>query len=190
MKTIAVYCGSSMGATDVYREAAIKLGKELVRRKLTLVYGGASVGIMGIIADTVLQEGGKVIGVIPALLEQREISHHGLSELIKVDNMHERKHKMMELADGFIALPGGPGTMEEFFEVFTWSQIGLHQKPCGLLNVNGYYDHLLSFFDHMQQEQFLKPMYNEMNLVANDAAELLNQFSNFIHPGLKTYEKF
>ncbi|MCR8655823.1 LOG family protein [Paenibacillus endoradicis] len=189
MKTIAVYCGSSMGASEVYRDAAIKLGKELVRRKLTLVYGGASVGIMGIVADTVLQEGGEVIGVIPTLLEQREISHHGLTELIKVDNMHERKHKMIELADGFIALPGGPGTMEEFFEVFTWSQIGLHQKPCGLLNVNGYYDHLLSFFDHMQQEQFLKPMYKEMNLVANDAADLLDQFSSFTHPGLKTYEK-
>lgn len=177
-----------MGASDVYRQAAVELGKELVKRNLSLVYGGASVGIMGTVADTVLQEGGEVIGVIPTLLEQREISHRGLTKLLTVNSMHERKHMMMELADGFIALPGGPGTLEEFFEVFTWSQIGLHQKPCGLLNVNGYYDHLLSFFDHMQQEQFLKSQYYEMNLVATKPDELLNKFASFMHPGLKTYK--
>lgn len=188
MKTIAVFCGSSMGASDVYRQAAVELGKELVKRNLSLVYGGASVGIMGTVADTVLQEGGEVIGVIPTLLEQREISHRGLTKLLTVNSMHERKHMMMELADGFIALPGGPGTLEEFFEVFTWSQIGLHQKPCGLLNVNGYYDHLLSFFDHMQQEQFLKSQYYEMNLVATKPDELLSKFASFKHPGLKTYK--
>ncbi|GIP14990.1 cytokinin riboside 5'-monophosphate phosphoribohydrolase [Paenibacillus montaniterrae] len=188
MKAIAVYCGSSVGASPIYREMAIQLGKELVKRGLTLVYGGAKVGIMGIVADTVLEGGGEVIGVIPSLLEQREISHQGLTKLYKVETMHERKQLMIELADGFIALPGGPGTMEEFFEVFTWSQIGLHQKPCGLLNVNGYYDHLISFFEHMQQEQFLAEKYFKMKLVAAEPAELLDLFDKFVHPGLKEYQ--
>lgn len=188
MKTIAVYCGSSVGASPIYREMAVQLGKELVKRGLTLVYGGAKVGIMGIVADTVLEGGGEVIGVIPSLLEQREISHQGLTKLYNVETMHERKQLMIELADGFIALPGGPGTMEEFFEVFTWSQIGLHQKPCGLLNVNGYYNHLISFFEHMQQEQFLAEKYFKMKLVASEPAELLNLFDKFVHPGLKEYQ--
>lgn len=188
MKAIAVYCGSSVGASPIYREMAVQLGKELVKRGLTLVYGGAKVGIMGIVADTVLEGGGEVIGVIPSLLEQREISHQGLTKLYKVETMHERKQLMIELADGFIALPGGPGTMEEFFEVFTWSQIGLHQKPCGLLNVNGYYDHLISFFEHMQQEQFLAEKYFKMKLVAAEPAELLDLFDKFVHPGLKEYQ--
>lgn len=188
MKAIAVYCGSSVGASPIYREMAVQFGKELVKRGLTLVYGGAKVGIMGIVADTVLEGGGEVIGVIPSLLEQREISHQGLTKLYKVETMHERKQLMIELADGFIALPGGPGTMEEFFEVFTWSQIGLHQKPCGLLNVNGYYDHLISFFEHMQQEQFLAEKYFKMKLVAAEPAELLDLFDKFVHPGLKEYQ--
>ena len=135
MKSIAVFCGSSLGASDAYRQGAILLGKELAKRQITLIYGGASVGIMATVANTVLEEGGKVIGVIPTLLEEREIAHQQLTELIVVKTMHERKSKMMELADGFIALPGGPGTLEEFFEVFTWNQIGLLQKPCAIFNM-------------------------------------------------------
>ncbi len=188
MNSIAVFCGSSIGASDAYREGAIQLGKELAKRQITLIYGGASVGIMATVADTVLQEGGKVIGVIPTLLEQREIAHQQLTELIVVNTMHERKSKMMELADGFIALPGGPGTLEEFFEVFTWNQIGLIQKPCAIFNIEQYFDLLISFFDHMQQEQFLKAQYREALIVDGNAAALLDQCQSFVPPAIKTYE--
>ncbi len=188
MNSIAVFCGSSIGASDAYREGAIQLGKELAKRQITLIYGGASVGIMATVANTVLQEGGKVIGVIPTLLEEREIAHQRLTELIVVNTMHERKSKMMELADGFIALPGGPGTLEEFFEVFTWNQIGLIQKPCAIFNIEQYFDLLISFFDHMQQEQFLKAQYREALIVDAEAAALLDQCQSFVPPAIKTYE--
>lgn len=188
MNSIAVFCGSSIGASDAYREGAIQLGKELAKRQITLIYGGASVGIMATVADTVLQEGGKVIGVIPTLLEAREIAHQQLTELIVVNTMHERKSKMMELADGFIALPGGPGTLEEFFEVFTWNQIGLIQKPCAIFNIEQYFDLLISFFDHMQQEQFLKAQYREALIVDADAVALLDKCQSFVSPAIKTYE--
>ncbi len=188
MNSIAVFCGSSIGASDAYREGAIQLGKELAKRQITLIYGGASVGIMATVADTVLQEGGKVIGVIPTLLEEREIAHQQLTELIVVKTMHERKSKMMELADGFIALPGGPGTLEEFFEVFTWNQIGLIQKPCAIFNIEQYFDLLISFFDHMQQEQFLKEQYREALIVDAEAAALLDKCQSFVPPAIKTYE--
>lgn len=188
MNSIAVFCGSSIGASDGYREGAIQLGKELAKRQITLIYGGASVGIMATVANTVLQEGGKVIGVIPTLLEEREIAHQQLTELIVVNTMHERKSKMMELADGFIALPGGPGTLEEFFEVFTWNQIGLIQKPCAIFNIEQYFDLLISFFDHMQQEQFLKAQYREALIVDAYAAALLDKCQSFVPPAIKTYE--
>ncbi|WP_336635902.1 TIGR00730 family Rossman fold protein [Lysinibacillus fusiformis] len=188
MNSIAVFCGSSIGASDAYREGAIQLGKELAKRQITLIYGGASVGIMATVADTVLQEGGKVIGVIPTLLEEREIAHQQLTELIVVNTMHERKSKMMELVDGFIALPGGPGTLEEFFEVFTWNQIGLIQKPCAIFNIEQYFDLLISFFDHMQQEQFLKSQYREALIVDADAVALLDKCQSFVPPAIKTYE--
>ncbi|WP_446936402.1 LOG family protein [Lysinibacillus fusiformis] len=188
MNSIAVFCGSSIGASDAYREGAIQLGKELAKRQITLIYGGASVGIMATVADTVLQEGGKVIGVIPTLLEEREIAHQQLTELIVVNTMHERKSKMMELADGFIALPGGPGTLEEFFEVFTWNQIGLIQKPCAIFNIEQYFDLLISFFDHMQQEQFLKAQFREALIVDADAVTLLDKCQSFVPPAIKTYE--
>lgn len=188
MKSIAVFCGSSLGASDAYRQGAILLGKELAKRQITLIYGGASVGIMATVASTVLEEGGKVIGVIPTLLEEREIAHKQLTELIVVKTMHERKSKMMELADGFIALPGGPGTLEEFFEVFTWNQIGLLQKPCAIFNMERYFDLLLSFFDHMQNEQFLKAQYREALIVDEDAATLLDKCESFVPPAVKTYE--
>ncbi|EON70167.1 TIGR00730 family Rossman fold protein [Lysinibacillus sphaericus] len=188
MKSIAVFCGSSIGASEAYREGAILLGRELAKRNITLIYGGASVGVMGTVADTVLQEGGKVIGVIPTLLEDREISHKHLTELIVVNSMHERKSKMMELADGFIALPGGPGTLEEFFEVFTWNQIGLIQKPCGILNISHYYDLLIALFDHMQDEHFLQTQYREALLVDSDVTLLLEKCLAYVPPAIKTYQ--
>ncbi|SMF64923.1 hypothetical protein SAMN05661091_0116 [Paenibacillus uliginis N3/975] len=189
MKRIAVFCGSSDGASPAYKEGAVQLGKELARRGITLVYGGASVGIMGTVADAVLEAGGQVIGVIPQMLEDREISHRNLTELIVVGSMHERKTKMSDLADGFIALPGGPGTLEEFFEIFTWAQLGLHQKPCGILNVNGYYDLLISFFDHMHGQQFLHEKYRSMALVDSDPAGLIEKFNTYTPPSVKTYIK-
>jgi len=187
MKSIAVYCGSSLGAREIYKEQAILLGKFLAQNDIRLVYGGASVGIMGTIADTVLKEGGSVTGVIPTLLEQREIAHKSLTELIRVDNMHERKAKMMELADGFIALPGGPGTLEEFFEVFTWNQIGLLQKPCGILNINGYYDKLIELFDHMVSEKFLQERSRNVFYVDDNYEQLIRKMLEFVAPAIKTY---
>ncbi|MDA1477998.1 LOG family protein [Bacillus changyiensis] len=189
MKRLAVFCGSSLGASKVYKEGAVQLGQELAKRDITLIYGGASVGMMGTVADTVLAQGGQVIGVIPKMLEDREISHPGLTELIVVHSMHERKAKMAELADGFIALPGGPGTLEEFFEVFTWAQIGLHQKPCGLLNINHYYDHLISLFNHMTKEEFLQEKYRAMTVIEQDPERLIDRFSTYEAPSVKTYTK-
>ncbi|WP_279621123.1 TIGR00730 family Rossman fold protein (plasmid) [Priestia megaterium] len=187
MKRIAVFCGSSNGASDLYIQGAKDLGKELAKRNISLVYGGASVGVMGAVADAVLEAGGHVIGVMPTFLEEREISHKNLSELIVVESMHERKAKMAELVDGFITLPGGPGTLEEFFEIFTWAQLGLHQKPCGLLNINDYYTPLISLFNHMTQEQFLQEKYRSMALVDTEPHGLLDQFNTYQPPSVKTY---
>ena len=187
MKSIAVFCGSSNGASKVYIENAIKLGRELVKRDITLIYGGASVGVMGAVADAVLNEGGRVVGIMPAFLEQREISHKRLSKLIIVDSMHERKAKMAEFADGFVALPGGPGTLEEFFETFTWAQLGLHQKPCGLLNINEYFDPLIELFNHMTKEQVLQKKYRSMALVDKEPSQLLDKFISYEPPTIKTY---
>ena len=187
MKRIAVYCGSSLGAHEIYKEQAIALGKFLAKNNITLIYGGASVGIMGTIADTILSEGGEVIGVIPTLLEQREIAHKGLTQLIRVETMHERKAKMMELADGFIALPGGPGTLEEFFEVFTWNQIGILQKPCGVLNISGYYNKLIELFDHMVREKFLQERSRNVFYVDDNYEQLIHKMLGFVAPAIKTY---
>lgn len=187
MKSIAVYCGSSLGASDIYKEQAILLGKFLAKNNITLIYGGASVGIMGTIADAILAEGGSAIGVIPTFLEKREIAHKDLTELIRVDNMHERKAKMMALADGFMALPGGPGTLEEFFEVFTWNQIGLLQKPCGILNINGYYNKLIELFDHMVSEKFLQERSRNVFYVDEHYESLLNKMHSYEPPAIKTY---
>ncbi|WP_042201723.1 TIGR00730 family Rossman fold protein [Paenibacillus camerounensis] len=187
MKSIAVFCGSSEGAQSIYKESAAKLGHELAKRHITLIYGGANVGLMGIVADAVLEHGGSVIGVLPQFLQNREIAHMGLTELIMVESMHERKAKMAELADGFIALPGGPGTLEEYFEIFTWGQLGLHQKPCGLLNINQYFDPLIAMFDTMERERFMQPKYRSM--VINDVTSegILNQFTNYKAPSVKSY---
>lgn len=189
IERIAVYCGSSLGASPIYKEQAIIFAKELVKRDITLVYGGASVGIMGTLADTILQEGGKVIGVIPTLLEGREISHKNLTELHIVDTMHQRKNKMIELADGFVALTGGFGTLEEFSEVFTWSQIGLHKKPLGILNINQFYDPLLMMIDKMADEKFLHEKYRTMAIVEQSSSVLLDKFTTYQAPAVKTYDK-
>lgn len=176
VKSIAVFCGSSAGTSSVYRESAVKLGHELARRRIALVYGGAGIGLMGAVADAVLEKGGKAIGVIPDFLQKREIAHSGLTELILTESMHERKARMAELADGFIALPGGAGTLEEFFEMFTWGQLGLHEKPCGLLNVNRYYDPLLSMFEAMVREGFMKPQYRAKVMADETPEGLLEKF--------------
>lgn len=189
MKSVAVFCGSSKGASEVYVEGAKQLGKELARRGITLVYGGSSIGVMGAVDDSVLAEGGQVIGVMPGFLDKREISHKHLTELIIVGSMHERKAKMAELSEGFMTLPGGPGTMEEFFEIFTWAQLGLHRKPLGFLNTNHYYDPLLEFFKHMATEQFLQEKYLSMALVDTDPGRLLDQFGSYEPPAVKTFLK-
>lgn len=156
MANICVYCGSSTGSDSVFLEAAQRVGSQIVRGEHTLIYGGGKVGLMGAVADAVLAEGGKVIGVIPRHLADKEVAHHGLSELRLVSSMHERKQLMADLSDAFIALPGGVGTLEEISEVFVWLQLGLHRNPCALLNVSGYYDFLVQFLDHMVESLLLK----------------------------------
>ncbi len=174
MKRICVYCGASSGTNPTHSDAAIALTQVLADRHIGLVYGGASVGIMGTLADAALVRGVSVIGVMPKALIEREVSHNGLSELIVVNNMHERKAAMAEIADGFIALPGGLGTLEELFETLTWSQLRFHSKPCGLLNSDNYYDKLLGFLDHAVEEQFVKPQHRNLLLSANDPASLVD----------------
>jgi uncharacterized protein (TIGR00730 family) len=169
MQRICVYCGSSPGASPEYRDAAIDLGAALVRHDLELVYGGASKGIMGIIADAVLQRGGKVHGVIPQMLQDKEIAHTGLTRLHVVTSMHERKSMMAALSDGFIAMPGGFGTLEEIIEMLTWGQLRFHDKPCGVLNVRGYFDKLLDYLDHARVEGFLRQENRDMLLCDRDA---------------------
>jgi len=179
MKRICVFCGSNSGNLPEFSEQARTLGETLVRRGYALVYGGASVGLMGVLADTVLACGGEVIGVIPGALADKEIAHGGLSELVVVGSMHERKARMVELSDGFIALPGGMGTLEEMFEVLTWGQLGIHCKPCGLLDVRGYFFPLLNFLDEAMHRGFLSSHHRDMVLVAGDADELLDAFEDW-----------
>lgn len=179
IKSICVYCGSSYGRQPLYADAAVSLADSLVKRNIRLVYGGAGIGVMGRLADQVLQRGGEVIGVIPEALAHKEIAHANLTELHITRSMHERKMRMAELADGFIALPGGIGTLEELFEIWTWAQLGFHQKPCGLLNVGNYYDALIQFLDHMQTEQFVKAHHHDMLMVETDADSLLERFGSY-----------
>ena len=182
MKNICVYCGSSPGRQPQYLAAAESLAAELVERDIGLVYGGASIGIMGALADAVLAGGGRVTGIIPHALANREVAHPGLSELLVVGSMHERKALMEDLSDGFIALPGGLGTLEELFEILTWSQLGFHRKPCGLLDVTGYFRHLIAFLDHSVAEQLLQPQYRAMLLEAVDPARLLALMRDYQAP--------
>ena len=174
VKRICVFCGSNVGVRPAYRQAAEELAGALVTRKIGLVYGGGNIGLMGVLADAMLAGGGEVHGVIPHALVAREVAHAGLSKLHVVGSMHERKQLMADLADGFIALPGGFGTFEEFCEAVTWSQLGIHKKPCGLLNVEGYFDHLVALFDHAVQEHFLHPLNRALVLEARTPQALLD----------------
>ena len=182
MKRICVYCGSSIGKRPEYATAAKALGKALVDCNIGLVYGGASVGIMGLIANTVLELGGEVVGIIPQAIADKEIAHTGLTELNVVANMHERKAMMADYSDGFIALPGGMGTLEELFEVLTWAQLGFHQKPCGVLNVEGYYDHLIAFLEHAVDQEYLKSQHFGMLQTATEPDALLELLSRYQAP--------
>ena len=179
MKSIAVFCGASMSNDSVINKQAYNFGKLLAEQELQLIYGGAKIGVMGEVALGVLENGGKVTGVIPDFLTSKEVVHTDLSELIITETMHERKLKIHELSDGIVALPGGFGTLEELFEMLTWAQLGLHKKPIGILNINGFYDDLLSFIEGMIAKELLKPSYKQLLLVADSAKELLEKMKDF-----------
>lgn len=181
---ICVFCGSSPGLNPAFAEHARVLGAELARREIGVVYGGCNVGLMGILADAVLAHGGEVIGVIPHALVTRELAHNGVTTLHVVDSMHERKALMASLADGFIAMPGGFGTLEEFCEAVTWTQLGVHAKPCGLLNVAGFYDGLLGFFAHALREEFLRPTHGEIVVSDGDPISLVDRLLAWKAPQL------
>jgi uncharacterized protein (TIGR00730 family) len=182
MKRICVFCGAAEGGRPAYAEAARRFGAELVSRGLGLVYGGCAIGMMGILADTVLARGGEVIGVIPQRLASRELAHTGLTELRVVDSMHERKATMASLVDGFAVLPGGLGTLDETFEALTWSQLGIHGKPVGALNVEGYWDSLRGLIEHAVREGFVSPRYARLLLFADTPAALLDGFAAWRAP--------
>jgi uncharacterized protein (TIGR00730 family) len=182
MKRICVFCGSSPGVRPEYADAAQAMGRALAGQGMGLVYGGGRVGLMGIVADAVMQAGGEAVGVIPEALMRREVGHQALTELHVVGSMHERKALMADLSDGFVAMPGGYGTFEEFCEVITWSQLGIHPKPCALLNVAGYYDALLAMFDHGVAEGFIRPQHRAMVLTEADPDRLIEQMRSFVPP--------
>jgi uncharacterized protein (TIGR00730 family) len=180
MRSLCVFAGSSPGARPEYTRAAAEFGARIAERGWTLVYGGASVGLMGVLADAALLSGGRVIGVIPEALMRREVAHGGLTELRVVVTMHERKALMAELSDGVAALPGGFGTLEEFFEMLTWAQLGFHAKPCGLLNAGGYFDPLLAFLDRTVEERFVRPAHREMIVSREAAGDLLDALDEYV----------
>jgi len=187
IKKICVYCGSSAGKDPDYSSAAVALGQALCDRNIGLVYGGAAVGIMGAVADAVLEKGGEVMGVIPKSLAVKEVAHPNLTELHVVASMHKRKAMMAELADGFIALPGGWGTLEETFEILTWAQLGFHDKPCGLLNINGYYDGLIGFLENAFEQQFVSELYRPMLITSREPVSLLEQFASYQAPKVRKW---
>tara|TARA_R100000935_G_scaffold21876_1_gene40342 strand:+ start:15169 stop:15759 length:591 start_codon:yes stop_codon:yes gene_type:complete len=189
LKKICVFCGSSDGNDSKITDAAIQVGKVFAQKEITLVYGAAKIGVMGTIAKTMLDNNGKVIGIIPQFLKKKEVVHLGLTELITTQNMHERKLQMQEVSDGFIALPGGFGTLEELFEIITWLQLGLHTKPIGLLNVNGFYDDLLRLLETMVRKGFLSMKNYEMLLVATTIENLLQKMENFRTPKVPQWLK-
>jgi uncharacterized protein (TIGR00730 family) len=184
MKSIAVFCGSSPGTDIAFKEKAKDLGQKLAADNIRLVYGGAKVGLMGAVADGALERSGTVIGVLPVFLKSKEIAHDGLTELILVETLHERKTKMNDLSDGVIALPGGFGTLEEFFEMLTWGQLGLHQKPMGILNVKGYYDELIHFLNNMVSKGLLKEVNRNMVLISDNIDDLLIKMKNYRAPSV------
>ncbi len=187
IRRICVFCGSNKGTSDDYADAARNLGQLFAREGIALVYGGGSVGLMGELADSVLASGGEVIGVIPHALWAREVGHRGLTDLRIVDTMHERKAMMADLADAFIALPGGLGTLEEIFEVWTWAQLGLHQKPLGFLDVNGYFSPLMQFLDRAVRERFVKDEHRTIGMVSSDAEALLRRFDAWQPPRVEKW---
>jgi hypothetical protein len=189
MKRITVFCGSSMGKDPIFRDGALELGKVLAQNEIELVYGGAKIGIMGTVANSILENKGRAIGVLPHFLGSKEVAHDSLTELIMVDSMHERKTKMNALCEGVIALPGGFGTLEELFEMLTWAQLGLHQKPIGLLNINGYFNHLLAFIRNLLDQGFIKEMHLGMLLVDTDAAGLIEQMKKYKAPDIPKFIK-
>lgn len=182
MEKITVYCGSSPGKNPAFKQAANELGKVLAGRSITLVYGGGSVGLMGVLARTVVDNGGRVIGIIPKAIAEMEVAYTGLQDLRIVEDMHSRKSLMADLADAFIALPGGLGTIEELMEILTWSQLGFHKKPCGLLNVEGFFDQLLDFLDRLVEDQFIAQEHRAMLLVEKDPQTLLDKFLTYVPP--------
>jgi uncharacterized protein (TIGR00730 family) len=184
LQRICVFCGSSSGNQPIYTRTAETIGRLLALRGVELVYGGGKVGLMGTVADACLKHGGRVVGVIPQLLVDKEVAHTGLTELRIVGSMHERKALMADLSDAFIALPGGFGTWEEFFEILTWSQLGIQRKACALLNVNGYYDPLLQMADNAVAEGFVRPAHRDLLLSDEDAARLLDRLHNYVVPGV------
>jgi uncharacterized protein (TIGR00730 family) len=187
MRSVCVFCGSSVGKRSVYAEAARTVGRTIARHGLRLVYGGAMVGLMGELADSALAAGGEVVGVIPVALVEREIAHAGLSKMHHVKSMHERKSKMADLADAFLALPGGVGTLEELFEIWTWAQLGHHAKPVGILNVEHYFDPLLTFIDQQCQEGFMRREHREMLVVEADPERILARFAAYRAPSVSKW---
>lgn len=185
IKNICIFCGSSTGNDDIYQKNARKLGVFLGQNQYTLVYGGGKIGLMGTVANACLDNGGSTIGVIPKFLEAREIAHQELTELIIVETMHQRKNKMAELADAFVVLPGGIGTLEEFFEVFTWAHLGLHQKPIAILNTNGFYDKLLDFLDFTLMQGFTKESVKKFLIKEEEIASLMQKIETYQVPTLK-----
>ncbi|WP_306262151.1 TIGR00730 family Rossman fold protein [Pararhizobium sp. IMCC21322] len=187
LKTICVFCGSNPGNDPAYLEAAIGLGKSIVAHGYKLVYGGAEVGLMGAVADAALKAGGHVIGVMPRALVEKEIAHKGLTELLEVSSMHERKALMADLSDGFIALPGGVGTLEEIFEIWTWAQLGHHDKPLAFMNVSSFYDPLGAFLDHQSEQGFVRKGHRDMAIFSDNADEILTAFVNYDAPELQKW---
>jgi uncharacterized protein (TIGR00730 family) len=182
IRRLAIFCGSNSGARPEYEEGARALGRVLAERGIGVVYGGSSVGLMQTLAETMLDENGDIIGVIPEMLVKREVANTALDDLRVVGSMHERKALMAELADGFVALPGGIGTLEEFFEMWTWGQLGVHEKPCGLLNIAGYFDPLLAFLDRAVEQRFVRQVHRDMVIVESDPRALLDRFADYEPP--------
>ncbi len=182
LKALSVFCGSSSGNDDTYIREGYLLGQHLAKNNITLVYGGSRVGIMGAVADGAIAEKGNIVGVIPGFIKNKEIAHEGVTELIEVDSMQERKMIMHQKSDGAIILPGGFGTLDKMFELLTWGQLGLHQKPIGILNVSGYFDCLIAFMDHMVNKNMLRVSNREMVLVGNDIDHLINQMNHYDAP--------
>lgn len=180
MKSIAVFCASRIGNKQIYQETAAEVGSMLAQKNIRIIYGGGKVGLMGTLADAALEAGGEVIGVIPYFLDEKEVGHKGLTQLIKVESMHERKMKMSELSEGVITLSGGFGTLEELTEMLTWSQLALHQKPIGILNTEGYYDHMEKLFDHMLNEGFLAEETRKIAIFDSNPAHLFNKMCSFV----------